>query len=421
MKKKGSALLTTVMIVVILMVISISVIGATTSTSITNSRVDDAYNLKLLAESGIAKGFCELKDNYTKFAGQVHKEAQDVGINDPSFNSADNKFKCTIRIYNYDINNTSDETKYTIQAVASTIDDKRPRTLLAYSDKKYKEPEVREDNFFDFFTQYAISLMPKEGKPAIDAKGSENHNKFLEPDPSKAYIQGDIVGNIQLSPGLGEVAGDETIPQILTSEAKNELGVEQDNDTWFRYGSSGIEKDIFIYKANGNVSFVDLYKGIENIKPYIPNSTADYQAKFLASDVFVKIIFISGEFNIDLGEFTVDQGIDIVSSKPNKGKGGAGGNIVKLGSINNCIIICNGSITTDKVKNGAMFDNSSICSGDSLHYNKFQMQFGENFTCSDAARDIIKTIVESNLEKDDVIVSPGGYTDEPTDQLKYID
>jgi len=438
MKKKGSALLLTIVIMALLIAVTVSVVSATSSTSKSNVKYDDNYNLKLAAESGIVKGITELRKSqvYSKFAingtpqTNVNNTSLPSSARDLSFTTADNKYQCDVIIYNYDINDTNVNTKYkkyTITATSSTnesnISKRRKKTVTAITNKIAVSTE-REEAFCDEFTDKAISLIPNsvsKGRStvALDAsEGAKNKHHFWITDPGEAYIQGSLGeyksnGNnrgyqkisTNLEPGDLNVGGTKKLPKI-----KIENGTPENQ--WYNFIPSN--PNIYAYKANNNEDLSDLY--IKATDKGLPNN-------FLSSDTFKKVILIPGYFNINKGnEFNEDFTIGLSTGN---GGGNAFGNVVNVATVNNCIILCTGTIKTDVTRSGVLFQNSSVCAYDSQYVNKMFLGFDHkfNFGTNALEEQEIKNLIVNNTTYSAATGTATNldYTNEPDSKLTYLD
>jgi len=428
MKKKGSALLLTIITMALLIVISVCVVSATTSTSVTNNKFDESYNLKLTAESGIVKAYTDLKvtANYSEFPLTGDKIiVKFAGESDNlSFTTNDGKYFCDVKIYNYDKRDSDITTKYkkyTIQAVAtSKVNSKHSKTLTAYVNK-VENDKYSTETFLDDFTKYAVSLIPKNQKSsnavAVDAEGAEKFEHFYVPDKKvgpnyekMAYIQGKIEGklNTDLTADDLTLTGTKVMPNIK----ENASVVE---DKWAKLDGTS---SVYVYKTNsvsGTVTLKDIYDRTLTSNIGVTNKDA-----FFAGNS-KKVILVSGDLDMNQGKFDPlnSDYSNVLRMKPGAGGGVSYGTTIKLAEINNCIILCTGNLFLKR--SGVSFTNSSVCAYDFIAKNKQFTKFNENFKYSSVIeQNKIKEFITSNIEyKSETGVSDKELTIEPEKTIVY--
>jgi hypothetical protein len=116
MKKKGAALIITLVFISVLLVVGGAVAQNVTSTSATNIRMENLDYLRLTAETGIEKGYAYLKKNHATFPVSVYMEPYNM----PDFYIEGSKYKCNVTIYNNDTEDTSNYGMYTIVSTATS-------------------------------------------------------------------------------------------------------------------------------------------------------------------------------------------------------------------------------------------------------------------------------------------------------------
>jgi hypothetical protein len=116
MKKKGAALIITLVFIAVLLIVGGAVAQKVTSIAVTNIKMENLDYLRLTAETGIEKGYAYLKKNHASFPVLVYA----APYNMPDFYIEGSKYKCKVTIYNSDTENTSNYGMYTIVSTATS-------------------------------------------------------------------------------------------------------------------------------------------------------------------------------------------------------------------------------------------------------------------------------------------------------------
>jgi hypothetical protein len=195
MKKKGAALIITLVFVAVLLIVGGAVAQNVTSTAVTNIKMENLDYLRLAAETGIEKGYAYLKKNHSTFPAIVYA----APYNMPDFYIEGSKYKCMVTLYNYDTLNTSNYGMYTIVSTATSGSLTKTITANVIKDTTTAvttTPFVEEFNkFYDKFKASSAAIV----NPVSDNSGQKdvfsNSGNIDVSFYSNTYFQGKINKN----------------------------------------------------------------------------------------------------------------------------------------------------------------------------------------------------------------------------------
>jgi hypothetical protein len=195
MKKKGAALIITLVFIAVLLIVGGAVAQNVTSTAVTNIKIENLDYLRLAAESGIEKGYAYLKKNHSTFPASVYI----TPYNMPDFYIEGSRYKCMVTLYNYDTENTSNYGMYTIVSTATSGSLTKTITANVIKDTTTAvttTPFVEEFNkFYDKFKASSAAIVNpvsnKSGQKDVFSNSGNIDVSFY----SNTYFQGKINKN----------------------------------------------------------------------------------------------------------------------------------------------------------------------------------------------------------------------------------